>query len=114
MPPVESYPVALALTLAIEVPIYTLFLMKMYEQPGRRAATAGLLVNLATHPVVWFVLYPLLEPRAGYTGYAMIAELFAWGTEALLLSIWSGRRDGRLAVLSLLANGASYLASVLL
>jgi hypothetical protein len=108
-----AYLQALALTLAIELPIYTTVLVAWQRVRPWRALTAGVSINLATHPAVWFVWYPLLVPGFGNDAYVVIAELFAWWAEALLLWAWLRRDLGGLVVLSLVANGASFLAGEL-
>lgn len=110
----ESYTAALALTLAAEVPIYAVVLVRLYQRRLPAAAGSAVLANLATHPIVWFVLLPLLEPRAGHTGYVIIAELFAWWAEWLLLFAWTRRFPRILLLTSLLANGTSVLVGWLL
>ena len=105
----ETYAAALALTLAAEVPIYAVVLVRLYQRRLPAAVGSAVLVNLATHPVVWFALLPALEPRIGYTGYVIIAELFAWWAEWLLLYGWTRRYPRILLLISLLANGTSVL-----
>ena len=109
VPSWESYIAALALTLAAEVPIYAVVLVRLYQRRLPAAVGSGILANLATHPVVWFVLLPVLEPRTGYAGYAIIAELFAWWAEWLLLYAWTRRFPRILLLTSLFANGSSVL-----
>jgi hypothetical protein len=101
---------AFALTLAVEVPLYTA-LLAAAGVPVRRALACGAGVNVATHPVLWFGLYFL----GGGTAALVAAEIAVTAVEWLLLIAWTGRRDrGLIAAIAVLANTASLLAGLLI
>lgn len=107
-----SYPVALALTLAVEVPVYAAALRWGWAAPWRRALAGALGVNLVTHPLLWWALGPL----TGLSAYPLVlvfAELVVCGAEAVLLAWWLRRRDLLLGVLAVTANAASVLAGLI-
>lgn len=96
------YVAALGLTLLIEVPAYALVL-------GRAASIPAVIVNLATHPLLWFGLGA--TPSIG--AFAS-AELLAWTVEFGLLLLWLRRDPVTLAAAAVLANALSCLAGLLL
>jgi p-aminobenzoyl-glutamate transporter AbgT len=98
-----SWSFAFALTQAIEVPIYTFALRR---RGLGVAAIVGFGASALTHPVVWFVLRPLLEPRLGYWPYVASAEVFAWVAEAAYLRAL-GEPSPRAAGLAFVANATS-------
>ncbi|MET0342078.1 MAG: hypothetical protein ABW252_13830 [Polyangiales bacterium] len=90
---------AFVLTQAVEAPIYRF---------GYRATLpVALLASAITHPIVWFVFFGPLAPfpSLGYLPRVLLAELFAWLTEAAWLAI-TMRRD-RALLWSAIANLAS-------
>jgi hypothetical protein len=97
------YVVALALTLAIEVPVYAVALR------FRSAWALAVLVNLATHPAVWL----LLANGASQATFVLV-ELAAWLVEFGLL--WAFLRSSApiLLATAILANSLSCLAGLLL
>jgi hypothetical protein len=101
------YLVALALTLAVEVPLYTLALRYAVGVGVRRAVCLAVAVNLGTHPVLWWSLtwwsYPLLAAEAG-------ACLVEWA----LLRWWVGRDGVLLAVITVGVNAASLAVGLVL
>lgn len=100
---------ALALTLAVEVPLYTAGLAALRLAGRRRAVLLGVLVNLLTHPALWWFLAP--RPSAGrlWAAEAVVALVEAAALAAVL------RRDPLLVlVLSVGANAASVAAGLLL
>ncbi|MFC7241394.1 hypothetical protein ACFQO7_02760 [Catellatospora aurea] len=106
------YPAALALTLAVEIPVYVAALRWGWAVSWRRAALCALGVNLATHPLLWW----LLAPWTGLSAYPLVvvfAEAVVCGAEAMLLAWWLRRRDRLLAVLAIAANAASVLAGLI-
>lgn len=106
------YPAALALTLAVEIPVYAVALRRGWQVRPRTALWAALGVNLATHPLLWW----LLGPWAGRSAYPLIlvlAEVAVCAAEAALLAWWLRRRDPLLAVLAVLANAASVIAGLI-
>lgn len=70
-----SWPVAFALTQAIELPFYAVAAGTEREQPVSRRLLVGFGASALTHPWVWFVLPPYLQPSLGYWGYACVVEI---------------------------------------
>lgn len=96
---VAAWARAFLLTQLVEAPIYHF---------GYRAPlSAALAASTLTHPIVWFVFFGPFEPFASmpYTPRLVLAEVFAWLVEALLLRAWTGRP--RPLAWSLVANGSS-------
>ena len=102
---------ALALTLAIEVPLVATALTGLRLARLGRAVLLGVGVNLVTHPVLWWALAPHADPARFW-----FAEGCVCAVEAVLL--WLGltvRRDfTALVVLSVGANAAAAAAGLLL
>ena len=100
---------AFLLTVAVEVPLWTAALVALRSLPWRRAAVLGVLVNVLTHPVLWWSLGD--TPSAARFLFAEAAVVLA--EAAVLFSIV--RRD---AVLLLVAstgvNAASIAAGMLI
>ena len=94
---------AFALTQVLEVPV---FLLGMRAAPlsGPMRVAVALGASALTHPIVWFVLPPLLAPRLGWWGYFAVAESFAVLAEWRYLDAFDVDRPLRL---SLAANGTS-------
>lgn len=111
------YPVALALTLLTETPVYTAALARIGHVRPWRAAAAGVLVNLVTHPLLWWTLRHWTDgPAAAYwTGFAL-SEAAVCVVEALLLCPLAGLRprDPLPWIASGTANATSLLAGLLL
>jgi hypothetical protein len=98
---------AFGLTVAVELPVYVTGLTALRLLSWRRAVVAGLAVNVATHPVLWWFL-------TGHPRRWVAAELVVCGAEALML-FGAVRRDLVVLVfLSIAANAASLLAGFLL
>jgi hypothetical protein len=107
----QSYAWALALTLAVEVPIYAAALRAARLLPIGPAAVVGLAVNLVTHPFVWLLL---LGAGAVYRPVFAVLEVSAWLVEAGLVYL-RVERDGRpILLVALVANTGSILAGLLL
>lgn len=100
---------AFAATLAIETPIVVAVLPR--PVPIWRRVCGAVAASTITHPVFWFVA------RRWFTShdtYVTVSELVIVIVEAFVLWIVAGRPSPRRAfAASALANGASYLASVL-
>jgi hypothetical protein len=95
-----------ALTLAVEEAI-AIPLLAPVERSLVRRAMAVLIVNLATHPLVWFFFTHLgwSRPMVEWS-----AEAWAFGFEIVAYrSIFSGASWGRSAVVSIAANLGSFL-----
>jgi hypothetical protein len=75
------YPLALALTLVIEVPL-AIGLGRHLAVRQRRAATVAALASLTSHPVFWFLVVSPLRDRLGDVGGVLVAEglVTAWET----------------------------------
>jgi hypothetical protein len=95
---------AFGLTVTAEMVVAVPLLRRAESSVARRAAVV-LLVNLATHPLVWF-LFPGLA--LGYATKLAMSEVFAVGVEAgaygLIVRSLGAPRG---LLVSLLANGAS-------
>ena len=105
--PAGEWFTAFLLTLAVELPIAVVVL-----RPSRlgvpRLAGIVLLANLATHPVVWFVLPQLLD--VGSPAYVAAAE--AWAVSVEAIAYWlvvPGIGVRRAASAAVVANAASWL-----
>lgn len=104
------YWLALAVTVALEVPVYTAVLVP--RPRWWRAVAAVVAVNLATHPFVWWALDGAHGARYWLTFAAV--ESGAVAVEAALLRRWWPRPARRLAVpAAVLANAVSCLAGLL-
>ena len=105
--PVSSWFAAFTLTLAVEVPIVAAF-----ARPARpellRLVFLVVVVNLATHLTVWYVLTQLL--LVGTREYVLVAEAWAIGVEAAFYAAAVPALPPRRALaLAVVANGASAL-----
>jgi len=98
---------AFGLTLAVELPVYATGLAALRLLPWRRALVAGLAVNVATHPVLWWFL-------SGHPHRWVAAELVVCLAEALMLFAAVRRDPAVLVLLSVAANATSLLAGLLL
>ena len=113
-----SYPPALALTLAVEVPVYAAALtaaspVRSARAPGpRQAAVAALLVNLLTHPLLWW----FLRGRSGVHGTVAfaLAECAVCAVEGALVARLLRIGGPVPYTASVAANAASVLAGRLL
>jgi hypothetical protein len=105
-----SFPAALLLTLAVEVPLYVAALAALRLARPMRATLLAAAVNLLTHPLLW----TLLAPRPAL-GALVAAEVVVWAAEAVLLWLALRRRSSLplLGLMSAGANAASILAGVL-
>lgn len=110
-----SYPTALGTTLAVEVPLYAWLLPRLAPVSRSRAAEVGVLVNVVSHPLLWFVLVPLGHWASDRTVVPVaVAEVLVWLGEALLCRL-AARSDwpASLAVAAV-ANAASLGLGLLL
>jgi hypothetical protein len=95
---------ALLLTLAVEVPLYVLALAALNVATIGKAALLGTVVNLLTHPLLWWALAPRPSAGALWTAEAAVVVV-----EAAVLWATVRRYPGLLLVASLGANAASVL-----
>ena len=104
--PASGWIVAFVATVTIEVPI-VVFLLRDAERDRARAVGLVVFANLATHPIVWYVISQLL--LVGTVAYVVAAELWAVAIEAVFYRIaivdlpW-----GRAALVAVAANAASF------
>lgn len=101
-----SWPVAFALTQAVELPFYT---VGVAHRSLARRVLVGFGASALTHPWVWFVLPPYLTPALGYWGYVAVVELLVVAAEAAYLT-GMGFDARRALVRCALANAASAAA----
>jgi hypothetical protein len=99
-----------AVTFVLETPVYVLALRRVTGSI-LKGALASLIVNLCTHPVVWFALPRLfVDDQVKYT---LTAEGFAVSVEAAILIVtcrvlkWEHRPWLWLLGLAFLANATS-------
>jgi hypothetical protein len=102
----HAYPLALAVTLAVEVPVYAGSLRVARVLTVGRAAALAVLVNLVTHPLLWYGL-----SRAGPAWFAT-AEAAVVIVEAFGCWLLVRREPVLLLLVSLVANTASVLAGL--
>lgn len=107
-----SFPLAYLLTLAVEVPVVVGAGAAVGVGPWRRTLVAAVLANLATVPVLWFVVMPLLEPLAGWLAAVLVGETLVVAAEAAVYAL--RLRCGPLVAvaISLGANGLSVLVGL--
>ncbi|MFI8459374.1 hypothetical protein [Kitasatospora sp. NPDC085464] len=111
------YVLALALTLLVEVPVYTVALTRAGGLRPSRAAGAAVLVNLLTHPLLWGSLRPYAAgPAAAYWTAFGLGEAGVCLVEGALLAPLTGLPPRTAApwAASATANAASVLAGFLL
>ena len=105
--PIEEWAPAFALTVIAEAVVVVLALRRQVASLFRLALLC-LFANLATHPIVWFVIPQLVLP--GTTAYTAVAETWAVAAEALFY--WAavqGVRARRAFLVSLAANATSFV-----
>ncbi|MFB4318680.1 hypothetical protein [Actinomadura sp. 21ATH] len=109
-----GYPAALALTLAVELPVYAVALRALLGVRAAAALAMAAGINLVTHPVVWLTLGAAARFHGGYEIVLLPVEIAAWLTEAAILYALLRRRGRDLAGVAVAANAASFLAGLLL
>ncbi|MFI6443501.1 hypothetical protein [Kitasatospora sp. NPDC050543] len=109
------YPLALALTLLVEVPLYVAALVPVGRVRPVRATVAAVAVNALTHPPLWWFLghFAAGAAAAYWTAFGL-AELAVCVVEAVLLRALLGARGPLPYAASLTANAGSLLAGLLL
>jgi hypothetical protein len=105
--PASGWFAAFVLTLAVEVPIAG-YLLRRVEPDRLRLAILLVFANLATHPIVWYVLtQPFL---VGTWEYVLVAEGWAVAAEALFYAFaFRGLRPRRAIGVAVMADAASFL-----
>ena len=109
-----AYLLALFLTLALESPVYAALLRLVDGLRWRDGLRHGIAVNLISHPIAFLVLAPRLIPALGITAGVLCIEALVVIGEAALLRM---RRSGGFAWLqgmSVVANGLSFAAGLIL
>lgn len=101
------YAIALALTLAIEVPVYTWLLWRVGAVAQRRGAFVAAVVNLVSHPLAFLVAHPALRHATGETASLVVVELAVMAGEA-----WAAARLTRRVPAALIAAAAANAASL--
>ncbi|MFI5261471.1 MAG: hypothetical protein ACHQZR_02805 [Candidatus Limnocylindrales bacterium] len=102
---------AFLLTVAVEVPL-VLFLLRRTEPDRLRLGLLIVFANLATHPIVWFVVPQVA--LVGTMGYILLAEI--WATAAEALFYWAAVRGlpaRRALAVSVAANVSSFVVGQL-
>lgn len=104
---IGGYLWSLGLTLLIETPVYGAGLAGLFGVRVLPGVTAGVTVNVITHPLSFLLIVPALQPRIGYWPALALVEVSVWPAEALMLYSWLRRDLGMLFGLSFVANGLS-------
>lgn len=98
-------------TILLEFPLYYLFLKNIRSL--KEILLMGLILNLATHPIIFLVMPPLLNTlQFSYLNYLIIAETFAPVVEALILSLFYKLSWRRSLLAALTANIVSWTIGV--
>ncbi len=106
---VELWARAFGLTVLVETIVVASVLARPESLPRRVAA--AVIANLASHPVVWFVI---LRFGLAYEARHAVAEVWAVGSElALYRLVFPALSWRRIGAASLLGNGASSMAGFL-
>lgn len=102
---------AFLLTLAVEIPVAA-FLLRRAAPDRLRLALLVVFANLATHPIVWFVLSQVA--LVGTWAYIVLAEIWAIAAEALFYWVTlRGLPARRALAVSVAANVSSFLVGQL-
>ncbi len=110
--PVSGWFAAFVLTLAVEAPLVA-FLLRRAEPDLLRLGVLVIFANLATHPVVWYVITQLL--LVGTLGYALVAEAWAIAAEAAFYgTVIKGLTARRAIAVAFAANATSWLTGRLI
>ncbi len=98
----------------VEVPIYWLLLTRFVGVPQRQAFVAAIVVNLVSHPLFTFLLVPTLGQFVQPSTAVVIGEILVCALEAGILSAWLRRDVFVVIAASLIANGCSIAAGLVL
>lgn len=105
--PASGWFAAFLLTLAVEAPIAA-FLLRDAEPDRIRLGLFIVFANLATHPLVWYVISQVL--LVGTPGYALTAETWAIAGEAVFYgTAIRGLSVRRAVAVAVAANAGSFL-----
>jgi hypothetical protein len=102
---------AVALTLAVEVPVVFLLLRSERKLQAWKIILVAALASLLTLPFVWFA-FPLLP--LPYVAWLALAEIFAFSAEAALYKLAFRITLQKAALASLVANLLSFCAGLAL
>jgi hypothetical protein len=106
--PVEAWFAAFLLTVAVEMPV-AVYLVRSAEPDLARRTLVCLVANLASHPIVWFVLTQIV--LVATAAYVAVAEGWAIAAEAVVYAVALRDLSARRAiVVSLAANATSFVA----
>jgi hypothetical protein len=106
--PASGWFAAFLLTLAVEVPIAG-YLLRRVEPDRLRLVVLLVFANLATHPIVWYVMTQLF--LIGTWEYVLAAESWAVAVEAVFYAVAFRGLDPRRAIaVAVVANAASFTA----
>lgn len=105
--PASGWFAAFLLTIAVEVPIAS-YLLRRIEPDRLRLLVVVVFANLATHPIVWYVItQPFL---IGTWEYVLVAEAWAVAAEAVFYAVvFRGLAARRALAVAAVANAASFL-----
>lgn len=108
-----SYPVDLALTLGVELPL-VIGVAHAVECGTRRTTVVALAANLLTHPLLWFVVAPWADDHLGLAG-VLLAEAGVVVVEGAVYAAALRPRPGAWLAgwLALLANAASLATGII-
>jgi hypothetical protein len=100
------------MTCLLEAPAYLAFGL-WAKQKVPRLLIQIVILNLATHPIVFWLVPWLFEKAHQTTGvYLLLGELFAFGVEALILRKWARYPWSLSIVTSVAANLTSWWVGV--
>ncbi len=104
----SDYLQGLFVTFLVEAPFF-LLTVRMFNVGWRRGLVALVICNLATHPVIHFVLLPVAASQQwSVLKFVLAAELFAALGESLIVQRVYQRRSLALGALVVLANLISW------
>src|SRR5687768_16808894 len=106
--PVSDWLPAFIITVALEGPV-VLYLLRRAEPSLVRLGVLVVFANLATHPVVWYVITQLM--LVGTPPYVLVAETWAIAAEALFYGTAIRGLSVRRAIATAVAvNATSFVA----
>jgi hypothetical protein len=106
---ITKFLIALALDVVVETAVGFLVLRKVVKVPclgASRIAYAGMLVNFSSLPYLWFVLPAFIR---NYVAYVIMGEALVFLWEALFYRMYFRIGFKQAALLSFLANTASFI-----